>query len=86
MLIIFCLTLGSEEGLLPGLEEAMLKMTNGEKAHVWIHPGRWRFVKAGKPEFDIPEEGILEYIIHLKKFENVSFFQFFHPEHELIWA
>ena len=50
----------------------MLKMTNGEKAHVWIHPGKWGFGAAGKPELGIPENAGLEFIIHLKKFENVS--------------
>jgi len=66
------LTSGAEEGLLPGVEEAMSKMCDGEKAHVWIHPGRWGFGSAGKPEFGIPGEALLEYVIHLKKFENVS--------------
>ena len=62
----------------------MLQMTNGEKAQVWIHPGRWRSVKGGKAEFDVPEDAILEYIIHLKKFENVSFYQFIDLELEFI--
>ena len=66
------MTLGSEHGLLAGVEEAVAQMCNGEKAQVWIHPGKWGFGTAGKPEFDIPGEALLEYIIHLKKFENVS--------------
>ena len=50
----------------------MLKMNKGEKAHVWIHPGKWGFGAAGKPELDIPGNAGLEYIVHLKTFENVS--------------
>ena len=66
------LTSGSEEGLLPGVEEAILKMCSGEKAQIFIFPGKWGFGKSGKPEFGIPENASLEYVIHLKKFENVS--------------
>lgn len=69
---LLCVPLGSEAGLLAGVEEAMLKMNKGEKAHVWIHPGKWGFGAAGKPELGIPGNAGLEYIIHLKTFENVS--------------
>ena len=71
-LLCWFLHVGSEAGLLPGVEEAMLKMNKGEKAHVWIHPGKWGFGAAGKPELGIPGNAGLEYIIHLKAFENVS--------------
>ena len=63
---------GTEEGLLPGVQQAIMKMNDGEKAHVWIKPGRWGFGTAGKPDLDIPGDAVIEYIIHLKKFENVS--------------
>lgn len=66
------LTSGSEEGLLPGVEEAIRKMNSDEKARVWIFPGKWGFGKGGKPEIGIPENATIEYIIHLKKFQNVS--------------
>ena len=69
---LLCFFLGLEAGLLAGVEEAMLKMNMGEKAHVWIHPGKWGFGTAGKPELGIPGNAALEYIIHLKTFENVS--------------
>lgn len=64
--------LGTEEGLLPGVQQAILKMNDGEKAYVWIKPGRWGFGTAGKPKLNIPKDAVVEYMIHLKKFENVS--------------
>ncbi|XP_068672059.1 peptidyl-prolyl cis-trans isomerase FKBP4-like [Montipora foliosa] len=68
--VSFLMREGSEEGLLPGVEEAILKMCSGEKAQIFIFPGKWGFGKSGKPEFGIPENASLEYVIHLKKFEN----------------
>ena len=61
-LLCLFLHVGSEAGLIPGVEEAMLKMNKGEKAHVWIHPGKWGFGAIGKPELGIPENASLEYI------------------------
>ena len=52
------------------MEEAIRKMSSDEKAHVWIFPGKWGFGKGGKP--GVPENATIEYIIHLKKFQNVS--------------
>lgn len=68
--VSFLMREGSEEGLLPGVEEAIRKMSSDEKAHVWIFPGKWGFGKGGKP--GIPENATIEYIIHLKKFQNVK--------------
>ena len=54
------------------MEEAIRKMSSDEKAHVWIFPGKWGFCKGEKPEIGVPENTTIEYIIHLKKFQNVS--------------
>ena len=63
---------GTEDGLLPGVEEAVGAMFSGEVARVWIKPGKWSFGSAGNPEFNIPGDASINYEIELKSFTKVS--------------
>lgn len=62
---------GEEQGLIPGLETAVLKMKKGEKCRLEISSSQGYGVK-GNPKFSIPPGASLTYDVEMIQFEKVN--------------
>ncbi|CAB0033365.1 unnamed protein product [Trichogramma brassicae] len=65
----FTLGEGEAEGVIRGVEIALEKFKKGEKSKVFIK-SKYAFGTSGKPEFNIPPNADVEYIVELKNFEK----------------
>lgn len=68
----FSLGEGSEVGVVEGVEIALEKFKTGEKSRLKLKP-QHAFGEAGKAEFKIPSNAVVEYEVELKSFEKVCF-------------
>ena len=68
-MVVLC-PLGSEEGLLRGVEMAIGQMKAEESAKVTIS-SKYGFGEAGNPELGIPGGATLVYFIRLNSFQKV---------------
>lgn len=62
---------GSEYQVCEGIEKALEKFKIKEKSKLQIK-SNVAFGTAGKPEFNIPPNADVEYVVDLKNFEKVS--------------
>ncbi|KAK7864395.1 hypothetical protein R5R35_010986 [Gryllus longicercus] len=69
--VIFPLGEGSEYGVCEGLERALEKFKKGEKSRILLK-SKYAFKKDGKPEFNIPSNADIEYVVHLINFEKAK--------------
>lgn len=69
--VTFNLGEGSEFGVIDGVERALEKFKKGEQSRVYIKP-KYAFGSEGKPEWNIPPDATVEYVITLNSFEKVS--------------
>ncbi|XP_043664793.1 FK506-binding protein 59 isoform X1 [Vespula pensylvanica] len=65
----FCLGEGEDVGIIKGVEKALESFKSGEKSKLKIK-SKYAFKKEGKPEFNIPPNADVEYIVELKSFEK----------------
>ncbi|KAI4504600.1 hypothetical protein M0802_000150 [Mischocyttarus mexicanus] len=65
----FCLGEGEKDGIIEGVEKALEKFRSGEKSKLKIK-SKYAFKAEGKPEFNIPPNANVEYIVELKSFEK----------------
>ena len=61
---------GEDCGVIEGIEKALESFKSGEKSKLIIK-SKYAFKNVGKPEFDIPPNATVEYIVELKNFEKV---------------
>ena len=66
-----CLSVGSEVGLVEGVEMAIVKMKKEEVAKVDISP-RYAYGETGNEERGVPPNATLQYTLTLKSFEKVT--------------
>ncbi|XP_017793268.1 PREDICTED: FK506-binding protein 59-like isoform X2 [Habropoda laboriosa] len=67
--VSFSLGEGENCGVIEGVEIALESFKAGEKSRLKIK-SKYAFKNAGKPEFDIPANATVEYIVELKSFER----------------
>ncbi|XP_076663805.1 FK506-binding protein 59kD isoform X2 [Andrena cerasifolii] len=60
---------GEEYGVIEGVEKALVSFRSGEKSRLKIK-SKYAFKDVGKPEFDIPPNATVEYVVELKSFEK----------------
>ncbi|XP_015599993.1 peptidyl-prolyl cis-trans isomerase FKBP4 isoform X2 [Cephus cinctus] len=60
---------GEDAGIIEGVEKALESFKSGEKSRLKIK-SKYAFKKTGKPEFNIPPDADVEYIVELKSFEK----------------
>ncbi|KAF3426350.1 hypothetical protein E2986_06491 [Frieseomelitta varia] len=65
----FSLGEGEDCGVIEGVEKALESFKSGEKSRLKIK-SKYAFKNVGKPEFDIPPNATVEYIVELKSFEK----------------
>ncbi|XP_066592679.1 FK506-binding protein 59 isoform X2 [Prorops nasuta] len=65
----FSLGEGENVGIIEGVEKALERFKTGEKSKLYIH-SKFAFQKHGKPEFNIPPNANVIYIVELKSFEK----------------
>ncbi|XP_031843730.1 FK506-binding protein 59kD isoform X2 [Nomia melanderi] len=65
----FTLGEGEEYGIVEGVEKALEKFKSGEKSRLRIK-SKYAFKDEPKPEFNIPPNATVEYIVELKSFEK----------------
>lgn len=65
----FSLGEGEDCGVIEGVEKALEKFRKGEKSRLKIQ-SKYAFKNVGKPEFNIPPNATVEYIVELKNFEK----------------
>ena len=58
---------GEECGVVEGVEKALVSFRSGEKSRLKIK-SKYAFKDVGKPEFDIPPNATVEYVVELKSF------------------
>ena len=68
----FTLGEGSEERICSGLEEALLKIPEGETCEVTLKP-KYAFGTAGSEPLGIPPNAEVKYLITLHKFTKVNY-------------
>lgn len=71
LIIIFHFVLGCEYNVCEGIEKALEKFKVKEKSKLEMKSSA-AFRAAGKPEFNIPPNADVEYIVELNNFEKVS--------------
>ncbi|XP_034942367.1 FK506-binding protein 59 isoform X2 [Chelonus insularis] len=62
---------GENEGIIEGLEHALKRFKGNEKSRLKIK-SKHAFKKTGHPEFGIPPDADVEYIVELKSFEKAA--------------
>ncbi|KAL1506340.1 hypothetical protein ABEB36_005724 [Hypothenemus hampei] len=62
---------GSESNVVPGVEIALEKFKNHESSRLIIK-GKYAFGSTGSPEFNIPPDATVEYVVTLNKFEKTK--------------
>ncbi|XP_078041970.1 FK506-binding protein 59kD isoform X2 [Augochlora pura] len=67
--IEFNLGEGEDSGVIDGIEQALKQFKSGEKSRLVIK-SKHAFKSQGKPEFNIPCDATVEYIVELKSFEK----------------
>nr|QBH73880.1 fk506-binding protein [Aphelinus abdominalis] len=60
---------GEAEGIIEGVEIALKRFKKGEKSKITIK-SKYAFGNAGKPEFNIPANATVEYVVELKNLEK----------------
>ena len=69
--LTFALGEGAEQGVCPGVEEALEKFKTGERSRLTL-TAPYAFGADGHAEFGVPGDATVQYEVKLKSFEKVG--------------